>query len=47
MTISKQFKTLKQAEAYQNRLYSRYNSVQLVRWPVFSEEGIYTWKVAN
>ncbi len=44
-TITKHFKTLKRAEAYQNRLYSKYDHVRLVRSPRFGEEGIYTWEV--
>jgi hypothetical protein len=43
--IRKEFKTLKQAERYQNQLYNRFESVQLVGFPRFSEDGIYTWNV--
>jgi hypothetical protein len=45
-TISKQFKTLKQAEKYQNSLYNKYPYVQLVSYPIFSEEGEYTWEIS-
>jgi hypothetical protein len=44
--ITKTYKTLKQAERYQNRLYNKYNSVQLVSFPRFSEDGEYVWEVA-
>jgi hypothetical protein len=44
--IKKTYKTLKQAERYQNRLYNKYNSVQLVSFPRFSEDGEYVWEVA-
>lgn len=43
--ITKQYKTLKQAERYQNRLYGKYNHVRLVQWPSFTEAGTYTWEV--
>ncbi len=39
MQIQKQCKTLKQAENYQNRLYNKYSSVQLVNMPLWVEEG--------
>lgn len=44
-TITKTYKTLKQAESYQNRLYNKYNTVRLVSFPRFSEEGVYVWQV--
>lgn len=45
-TITKHFKTLKAAEAYQNRLYNLYESVELIRWPRFGEgDGYYAWRV--
>lgn len=44
--ITKKYKTLKQAESYQNRLYNRYNTVRLVSFPRFSEEGEYVWEVS-
>ncbi len=43
--ITKYFKSLIQAERYQNRLYNRYDSVQLVKSPRFSEDGYYSWLV--
>lgn len=44
-TISKNYKTLKQAEKYQNWLYGRYDYVRLVSSPRWSEEGVYVWEV--
>ena len=44
--IKKTYKTLAQAERYQNRLYNKYNSVQLVSFPHFSEDGEYVWEVS-
>jgi hypothetical protein len=44
--LTKFFKTIKQAEKYQNSLYSKYPYVQLVSFPQFSEEGRYTWEIA-
>ena len=46
-TITKTYKTLKQAERYQNRLYNKYGTVRLVKWPRFTEEGVYVWEVAE
>jgi hypothetical protein len=45
--ITKRFKTLRQAENYQNRLYNKYTSVKLIRSPLFEEEGDYIWQVSN
>lgn len=44
-TISKQFATRKQAERHQNRLYNQYDSVQLIKAPMFGESGLYVWNV--
>jgi hypothetical protein len=46
-TITKVYKSLKQAESYQNRLYGKYNYVRLISSPLFSEEGKYVWQVKN
>lgn len=43
--IRKYYSTLTQAERYQNRLYGRFNSVQLVFSPLFSQSGYYVWEV--
>jgi hypothetical protein len=45
MTIQKYFKTLKQVERFQSKLYNQYNSVKLVFFPIYSEDGIYTFFV--
>jgi hypothetical protein len=45
--ISKTFKTIKQAEKFQNSLYNRFNYVALTSSPIWSEEGVYTWDVQN
>jgi hypothetical protein len=47
MRIVKTYETLKQAERYQNRLYSKYSTVRLVGWPRFTEAGRYIWEVAE
>lgn len=44
-TIAKNFKTIKQAEIFQFNLYGKFDSVKLVKSPMFSEEGIYIWEV--
>ncbi len=46
-TITKTFTTLDEAEKFQIQLYERYNSVFLVRSPLFTEEGVYQWEVFN
>ena len=46
-TITKHFDSLKKAENYLNLLYDRYDSVQLVYFPVYSESGIYIFSVNN
>lgn len=45
-TISKTFDTSKQAERFMWRLYDKYDSVKLVKAPMFSEQGVYTFAVA-
>lgn len=45
--ITKQFETIKQAERFQNSLYSKYNRVRLVSFPVCSENGTYKWEVSQ
>lgn len=45
--ITKFYATLKEAERYQDRLYSQYDSVKLVQFPRFGEEGAYSWEVSN
>lgn len=43
--ITKNFKTLRRAAQYQERLYEKYNFVRLVTFPRFNESGAYTWEV--
>ena len=45
MTVTREFASLKQAERFQNRLYNRYDSVKLIRAPLFRECGMYIWDV--
>jgi hypothetical protein len=44
-TITKSFKTMRQAEQYQGRLYDKYSGVKLVSFPRFDEAGQYVWQV--
>jgi len=46
-TISKRFNSIKQAERYQNKLYNTFNYVQLISYPVWSEDGLYIWEISN
>lgn len=43
--ITKQFKTMREAERYLNRLYNKYDHAVLINFPRFSEEGNYTFEV--
>lgn len=43
--IYKEYKTIKGAERYMNRLYNEYNYVRLVDFPKDSEKGIYVFEV--
>jgi hypothetical protein len=45
--ISKYCKSMREAASYQNKLYSLYDRVQLVRGPMFGESGSYTWSVSG
>ena len=44
-TISKVFKTMKQAERFQTALYNKYQKVVLVSFPIYWTTGTYTWEV--
>jgi hypothetical protein len=46
MQVSKRF-TLAEAERYQMRLCNKYESVKLVRAPMFDGTGQYVWEVSN
>ena len=45
-TITKRFRTIKQAAKYQNSLYNKFPYVVLISSPLFSEEGQYTWEIS-
>ena len=45
MTITKEFKTLKAAERFTIFLYSKYETVKLIQFPVTNENGTYVWYV--
>ena len=45
--IRKDCKTLKRAEAYQDRLYDIYDKVKLLKSPKYSEDGEYVWEVGG
>ena len=46
-TISKKFKTIKQAVNFRSKLYEKYDFVKIIETPLFDEEGIYTFSVNN
>jgi hypothetical protein len=47
--IAKMFNTLEEAEDFQNGLYDKYDSVNLINFPRFHPrgEGKYVWEVAD
>ena len=47
--ISKMFNTMEEAEDFQDGLYDKYNSVNLISSPRFHPrgEGKYVWEVAD
>ena len=45
--LGRHFETLRQAEAYQMRLYNKYERVRLVQAPRFTEAGRYVWEVSE
>lgn len=45
-TISKRLKTIKQAEKFQNSLYSKFPYVVLINYPLWGEEGQYIWEIS-
>jgi len=45
MQHAKTFDTIKQANNYQAKLHSKFDSVTLIKAPIFSEQGIYIWDV--
>jgi len=46
MQIKRRFKTLKQAERFQNSLYNKYPSVELIQFPIITDDGEYVWTVS-
>lgn len=44
-TITKVCKSIKDAERFQNSLYSKYETVKLIQFPVTNENGTYVWHV--
>jgi len=46
-TITKYFKTIKGAEKYQSYLYENFGYVELIRYPIYTEDGIYEWNISN
>lgn len=45
--VKRFFNWMQQAEKFQNRLYSKYNSVKLVGFPQIDKAGFYVWEVAD
>ena len=43
--ICKTFNTTSKAEQFQNKLYSQFDGVKLIRFPRFAQAGIYVWEV--
>lgn len=43
--IYKEYKRMKSAERYINRLYNEYDHVRLVDFPKIGEKGIYVFEV--
>lgn len=43
--IKMYFDNIKQAEIFLNKLYNKYNFVQLVSFPMFTENGTYIFSV--
>ncbi len=47
MQIAKQCATLRQAEKFRDQLYAKWERVELVRAPIFGEQGPYVFEVTN
>jgi hypothetical protein len=47
MLVTKVCITLKQAENLQSQLYAKWDSVELIKCPTFTESGTYIFKVAD
>ena len=46
-TISKHFKTIKQAVNFRSKLYQKYDFVKITDAPLFDENGTYVFSVNN
>ena len=46
-TITKHFKTIKDAVNYRSKLYKKYDFVKITDAPLFDENGTYTFSVNN
>ena len=46
-TISKKFKSIKDAVNYRSKLYEKYHFVKITDAPLFDENGTYTFSVNN
>ena len=46
-TISKHFKTIKDAVNFRTKLYEKYDFVKITDAPLFDENGTYTFSVNN
>lgn len=43
--VKQHFSSLKQAEKYLNKLYSKYDHVRIISCPMFTEAGSYTFEI--
>lgn len=43
--IKKHFESLRKAEQYQEKLYSKYDVVRLISFPTLFDCGTYIWEV--
>lgn len=43
--VKRYFDSMMTASKFQGTLYNKYNSVQLITFPRFSEKGIYVWYI--
>ena len=43
--ISKEFKSIKEVEKFQNKLYEKYNHVKIVACPCLTNNGLYQFEV--
>ncbi len=43
--VKRYFESMMTATKFQGTLYNKYNSVQLITFPRFSEKGVYIWYI--